>query len=400
MIETLKLIKFEIKVLLQILFGVICIGINYWLAKSPIAIFFSLFFIVLGAYFISNAINKSSFSKNTNLSTWDILKVLALIFFIGCFIYFPYDLYKKGYEFISVLFASFYIITLLIIICSYFVIYKSKYYRFKIFCRLLFFINLTSLSIISGLTATVSFIRNWIENGFSKAVTDWPNNGVGKMLEVLFLFVFPILIDNIFMLGYKLKNNIVVLRSFMYDDDIKYKNTLENLNKISGKINLNVMYIGNPNKLFNFISDCKCYFLPSVDWQSEVSHLIKEANMVFCYLGVSEGILWELLNHKDEWDKFLFYIDNQSIGIRLLEMLDHCNDCESNSLKSIVKRINVIFDSQEGSIIFIIREDKCYYFYDLLLCIKSVKNNDLINTESFALDTSFGEYVMLPRSIQ
>lgn len=399
MVESLQLVKNEIKVLLQILLGVICISINYWLVKSPIAIFFSIFFVVFGAFIISNAINKSNFIRTTNLSTWDILKVLAFIFFIGCFVYFPYNLYIKGYEFISILLSSFYLITLFIIICSYFVIYKSKYYRFKIICRLFFYISLTSLLLVASLTATGSFIKKWVEFGFSAAVTDWPNNGVGKIFDILFVFVFPILINNIYMLRYTLENNIVVLRSFTYDDDIQYRNILEKLNEICNKINLNVMYIGNPNRIFNVISDCKCYFLPSIDWQSEVSHLIKEANMVFCYLGVSEGILWELLNHKDAWDKFLFYIDNQSIGICLLEMLNNCDNCKSNTLGSIVKRINVLFDSHEAGIIFIIRENKCYYFYNLLQCIKSVENNDLMNVDNFSFYQPCDEYDMLPISI-
>lgn len=364
-----------------------CFYIGYLLTFSAIGIFFTIFCVILGSYLCSEALNIiPSVKKSGHVTTWNVLRAFAVIFFSGCIIYFPYSLHFAGYYITSIVTIGLYLITIVIVVVSYLVIYKSKYFKLKIVFRFLFFGLITALCIILGITSTGTFIDQWIHNGFSNAIKNWSLNSPGKLIEVLTFFILPQFIESIFLLSYSLKNNVVVLRSFKYDDDDDYKSIMATLSKVCSRKNMNVMYIGNPNRFFNFIPDCKSYYLPTVDWQREVSVLISKAKIVFCYLGVSDGILWELLNHDRDWHKFIFFIGNNGLCDNLRDMLSSIKNTKQKQILEYCIE-GIVYHVGNKGMCFMIIGTQCYYSENIVDCIKYLISGDGVDSiKTFSID--------------
>lgn len=291
---------------------------------------FSILSFLVGAYFIAKSLNSIPHIKqNSMFDTWFVLVCLIGLYFLAKY---PLDLYMAGYKVLSIIILILYSLAFAISFLSFIIVYKSKFYELKITLRLLFYTCSVAVCVIVLLFSTWTFISQWSQYGFMTACGKWVFYLPGKFMEVLIFFVLPSFFESIHLLGYELDNNVVVLRSFAYDDDDKYKDALAKVKKACNRMKLNVLYIGNPNKLFNRIYDCKCYFLPTTNWQNEVSILISKAKLTFCYLGVSEGILWELMNHNDKWDSFIFYLSNKELGYKLRTMLSNIEESEQKML--------------------------------------------------------------------
>ena len=103
------------------------------------------------------------------------------------------------------------------------------------------------------------------------------------------------------------KNNVLFLRCFKFDRSELYEDVLFNISSVFKK-EYNVLQIGNPKNILKGYSTCDTIYLPSIDWQSAVRTYIINANVVFLVLDQTNGVLWEMLHHADQKEKFIYYI--------------------------------------------------------------------------------------------
>lgn len=126
----------------------------------------------------------------------------------------------------------------------------------------------------------------------------------------------------------------------------------------------------------------KGFFLPFKDWKKELSYYINRANLVFCSIGISEGIMWEMFEHDEIIDKFIFYLDNNTATIK--EIVQNVKEYHKNS-----KVFSVLYKLQsiecERPFYFIIRGNNCFYGVNLSDITSFIEDN-VNNLNSFKFE--------------
>lgn len=141
--------------------------------------------------------------------------------------------------------------------------------------------------------------------------------------------------------------------------------------------------IANPitkygNESFNGSS----FFLPVKDWKRELEYYIRRANLVFCCIGHSDGVKWEMFEHDEQLHKFIFYNDGIVSCDNIIESVGASNYASSKVYNALC-RIGTIDIS--GRYYFIVRDNICLYSTNLSTIasyvINDVKEDDLLEFE-------------------
>ncbi len=158
--------------------------------------------------------------------------------------------------------------------------------------------------------------------------------------------------------NHDLGNYALFLRCFKYDNSIEYEDTLYRIS-IALPEPFKILQIGNPQKIFKGFEFCETFYLPTIDWQKWVSYYINKTQFIFVVVNDSNGVLWEILNHDNQCEKFIFYFP-QSTNIDSL----FNNDIFKDSINLNRTIANILNKNRR------VIKDNCYCF---------IKDNHLYN---------------------
>jgi len=240
---------------------------------------------------------------------------------------------------------------------------KSNYYRLILILRYLFHISKTTLLIISSILLLIVMIF-----GLGLVIDPEITNDLNPYLSS-FLFV-SVFVNEFFlyfaipgtvkffksqtMLFLKRSATIVYLRSFTIDQTDLDVTILKQLTSFKDKNCCHLLKVGNPNELFAPVP-YTTYYLPTTNWKKSVSKLIRFAKVIFVVMGSSEGLCWEILQHKEYWDKYIFYIPNEDVLHYWIELSNNSNHTLNDVLHRLESQI-----SEKGVSFYIKGEWLCF----------------------------------------
>ena len=150
-----------------------------------------------------------------------------------------------------------------------------------------------------------------------------PEIGIGLYVLSLLLLVVDIVLSYYFykivipngLLVFKHRKFILYLRPFSFDHSeskISYS-----IKQFSSDKKLPVLKISEPSRIivdneidsYNPFSE---YILPHNDWKKELSFYISRASYIISVLDTTSGVFWEIFEHEEEIDKFVYYINDKT----------------------------------------------------------------------------------------
>lgn len=111
--------------------------------------------------------------------------------------------------------------------------------------------------------------------------------------------------------------DILFLRTFSFDKKNKY---IEDKIKAIATKN-DVLTIGNPKTLFRKTIG-KTLYLPTINWKKWLDYYILKATKVILVVDNSEGVLWEMFEHINYLNKYIFIVPDKSV---LMDILNDSN---------------------------------------------------------------------------
>ncbi len=159
-----------------------------------------------------------------------------------------------------------------------------------------------------------------------------------------------------------------------------YKNTYIIDKELSTLLNIPLVEVADPttwdgNTSFSGYQ----LFLPSKNWKNEISYYISRAHLVFCYVGDSDGVMWEMFEHKDNIHKYIYYVDqikNLQVVLRRVSKEKYKQGIVFRALSNL-SLLNV--SRQTSKVFFVIRDNTILYTSSLPILIEYLKTNT--NTE-------------------
>lgn len=264
--------------------------------------------------------------KNGGRFAW-VKKGLRCIELLGLFLspfctYFYFKLFgEDGMPFKSVVLL---IITcvgvLLLLVGLFYAIRKSK--LFKLILALRYFITLfTILSLM--ILAVILFIImmggvctvNKLEAiGFYPMIVGYCIfSNVALEFIIFFLIIEAVKFFRRQTIIYFFRSRtILYLRSFSEDDCQYNQNELDIINRFAEELKYKLIKIGNP-KLLVTNATYNVYYLPTTNWKRHLHKMIRTADCIYVSLSKTEGLIWEVINHKEYWNKYIFSLSNIEI---------------------------------------------------------------------------------------
>lgn len=169
------------------------------------------------------------------------------------------------------------------------------------------------------------------------------------------------------------------LRSFRFDKT----EAINSILALFGKEN--VVQIANPvlrNSDDSFIG--YNFFLPTRKWKKELRYYISKARHVYCTIGESEGVQWEMFENEDVCEKFIYHIPPNSNLDNIISM--NRNKEEKSLVFNCLQEIRNRLSTNEC--VFFIRNAQCYCY-----------NNPYIGVESFLSSCPNNYCVKFPVSV-
>ena len=163
---------------------------------------------------------------------------------------------------------------------------------------------------------------------------------------------------------------VLFLRPFAYDKNLDDYECLQKIrNAVSSHI---ILRVGNPNSIFSFRIGVETYFLPTIDWKSELQELIEHSRQVIVVLGSSEGVLWEVFNNIEHSHKYIYYIDNTN-DLEYILNSQYCYDFKDTFIirfLSSLSSMNVEEVFPDKHCAFTVYDGAVYYSNDISKVIR------------------------------
>lgn len=260
-------------------------------------------------------------------------------------------------------------IPLIVLCCIFLACRFFGWFRTLIIVRLLFFVCL----IVTILFASFIFVGSLFIGA---------NNYWDLITGVFLLFMLweiikmskTILKSTSFFLSKRhSKRMILFLRSFAYDKSPDEANLYATIsNDLSGEVE--ILRIGNPNSLMDLATGYYTYYLTTPKWQKQVSDLLNRTIFSVLVIDTTNGVLWEMYNHKNLWHKFIFYVSRDVDFKKIIckENFLQNGECILNDfIKAFPLQVN------ELPVFFFVVENIVLFSYDLgaLFNWFALKNN-------------------------
>ena len=279
-------------------------------------------------------------------------------------------IYINAFSYIIVCSIWLLVVVVLMFALRYFFDKKASYYpilrtiTYRI-CQLLPF-----YCIIICAINLVTIDTSYYQNDFGP---DW---GLIEMMIICLIIMGGISEPFYLLTVPKLKYNFF-LRPFYSDA------SLEIDNEIKEYFTEDLVEVADPTSMFgNEKFSGKGFFLPTKDWKRELEYYIRKAKLVFCCIGHSDGVKWEMFEHDDQLHKFIFYNEGIVSCDSIIESVRASNYASSKVYNVLCKMAKIDI---KGGYYFIVRDNICFYSTNLSIIasyvINNVKENDLLEIE-------------------
>ena len=183
----------------------------------------------------------------------------------------------------------------------------------------------------------------------------------------------------------KLYPDILYLRSFNSDKDKHQKQIEETLVKVCSNLNLRICKIANP---IRFNSNVREFCLPVSNWKNELNFYIARAKYIFCIIDITEGVLWEMFEHQEFINKYIYCIRNKNT---LQEILTNKIFRKFDNSKLMISLKTISNLNYNGTIFLRFDSSKCFYSLNLKAILTNYKDNPKIS--SFTVDYTHSEHI-------
>ena len=169
--------------------------------------------------------------------------------------------------------------------------------------------------------------------------------------------------------------DILFLRTFSFDN--KYQYIEHKIKSIA--VNRDVLTIGNPKTIFRKTLG-KTLYLPSVNWKKWLDYYILKSTNVILVVDNSKGVLWEMFEHIEHINKYIFIVPDKSL---LKEILN--NSSVSIEKNNVLQKYlhDVIEKSTDEQFVFSIQNGSIK-----ISSIKKLETHILHRTKKVACDNS------------
>lgn len=248
------------------------------------------------------------------------------------------------------------IILLLITIIIFTIFYRSlknnqSFIRIAILRAILW-----NTVLITSLAMLYLFIRILI---ISVVVDD--EIGAGALICIVAILVaFYQIHSRLSLFVYEENDFILYLRSFTYNDE-KIQTQLTDCSTP-------ILKIGNPHTLINKGLG-KSIFLLS-PWKPMVNYYINKSHLVISVLDITDGVMWEIFNHLDHYEKFVYYIPNNKCLDQILEQ-------SGKNSNIVIKTLHFIKEENVSPCAFSIKGDICLYSKSLKDVLNGLLKDDI-----------------------
>lgn len=176
--------------------------------------------------------------------------------------------------------------------------------------------------------------------------------------------------------------DILFLRTFSFDN--KYQYIEHKIKSIA--VNRDVLTIGNPKTIFRKTLG-KTLYLPSVNWKKWLDYYILKSTNVILVVDNSEGVLWEMFEHIEHINKYIFIVPDKSL---LKEILN--NSSVSIEKNNVLQKYlhDVMEKSTDEQFVFSIQNGNIK-----ISSIKKLETHILHRTKKVACDNSLENTVTI-----
>ena len=124
------------------------------------------------------------------------------------------------------------------------------------------------------------------------------------LISFIWIALGYVMFNDFHFIVYDKKHYLLYLRSFQFD---KNEHTISEPLEVVG---IPVLKIGNPKTFFpKGVGDV--FYLPSADWKKQLNYYIDRAEYVFSVVDITEGVLWEMFEHLEQYNKFVYHITDK-----------------------------------------------------------------------------------------
>ena len=234
---------------------------------------------------------------------------------------------------------------LIISIITTFLLIFVKQARLVILGRILFFFWLFLTSAIF-MYATLMVIISKFSNFNVRMFRDEIASIIGSILVILLLGYLIVSFFSQFSLGvYRRPFYTLYLRPFNSDGNIK---KIENSIRELERNHVNILTIANPTTFFRKTIGHTLY-LPSVNWKKFLEYYILRAKDVIVVIDDSDGVMWEIFQHTDQFHKYVFIVPNKQVLQKVVDKLSNNLDIKNHFLEVLnTKRGAFIFTVKNG----------------------------------------------------
>ena len=278
------------------------------------------------------------------------------------------------------LFGCLILFVTILLLSSFFFLRKTKWYTLVAYCKL-----------YSKILALFSSLYIFTYSGLCLLVADLSFSSITKLAVIfviswVYFFIISTLwrqSNGVFIM--KLYPDILYLRSFNSDKDKHQKQIEETLVKVCSNLNLRICKIANP---IRFNSNVREFCLPFSNWINELNFYIARAKYIFCIIDITEGVLWEMFEHQEFINKYIYCIRNKNT---LQEILTNKIFRKFDNSKLMISLKTISNLNYNGTIFLRFDSSKCFYSLNLKAILTNYKDNPKIS--SFTVDYTHSEHI-------
>lgn len=278
------------------------------------------------------------------------------------------------------LFGCLILFVTILLLSSFFFLRKTKWYTLAAYCKL-----------YSKILALFSSLYIFTYSGLCLLVADLSFSSITKLAVIfviswVYFFIISTLwrqSNGVFIM--KLYPDILYLRSFNSDKDKHQKQIEETLVKVCSNLNLRICKIANP---IRFNSNVREFCLPVSNWKNELNFYIARAKYIFCIIDITEGVLWEMFEHQEFINKYIYCIRNKNT---LQEILTNKIFRKFDNSKLMISLKTISNLNYNGTIFLRFDSSKCFYSLNLKAILTNYKDNPKIS--SFTVDYTHSEHI-------
>ena len=320
---------------------IIPVGVCFYIKWWGTGLFISLFFFYAIYCSVSEMFKGSGESKPRDLYSPRLF--LGTLLLLPCVLYITWTLYLSGNHLFVID-----LVTLVAIIVSVIVFQYARlksHFQFIIISRIVFVLS----HIILNVFCLLSHFFIW------SISEDWPILYISLFVISFNIYIWITLLFTDYELHiHFFKVNIsdsflLYLRSFKDDKELEkdqnsnpmfiFRKHLysESIYEQIGYLGYDVYCIADPTNFIDSLRDFNCFYLPHTNWEKAVLEMSLNASLIVISVGLSEGILWEVLQGYRFKEKTIYHASSYRRLCDFIDCIKNKEDVPAEFISSIIK---------------------------------------------------------------